>query len=155
MYRLINVFTFTALEVRHLKVGRSAGSSGEASAPRQAFDEIRTSSGKSSAATDLIANRPATLRRHRRTAQYRKCTFYESDPRAERAAHDFDSSFPAADPYNTPGATFTNLQPHRWLPQRSMSRSSRSALRSSSVTRVTASTALARAGGSPRVSTTA
>jgi hypothetical protein len=47
----------------------------------------------------------------------------------------------------------TNIRPHRWLPQRSTSRSSRSAPRSSSVTRVTASSALVRAGGSPRVST--
>lgn len=52
--------------------------------------------------------RPASLRIDQRptddtddTAKHRKSTSTDSDPRAERAAHDFDSSFPAANTSKT------------------------------------------------------
>jgi hypothetical protein len=105
--------------------------------PRTDAEIPNTRSRAAARVQDFIVNRPATPPTTPTTPPTPQKYVYRQR-RSSRTYPRFRLEFPAANP---PTGAITNLQPHRWLPQRSMSRSSRSALRSSSVTRVTASTA--------------
>ena len=128
------------------KVKQARSGLARSDAKREFFEPTPT---RKSGEASRCYNRPANLRPTTITPTPTKYVYppYRSSRTSARFRLEFSRR------QHTSRIPNTNIRPHRWLPQRSTSRSSRSAPRSSSVTRVTASSALVRAGGSPRVST--